>query len=200
MSPLRKSKVLITNTKMKKSNLILIGALVALFFFTLLFQLTVHSHVKKEKAAIKPVEILTRNRDIDEFSFITADGPVTVVFTQSPTRNLQLKTPNYFMDSISTVVQNNMLSINLGKGLKSKDSVVIRITNSSLAGLLLQSKAVFNSDGELSGDSLSLEFKDESAADIQLNYGTIHYSNSSTGQISLEGNLSQIKLKEHMKE
>ncbi|WP_073176266.1 GIN domain-containing protein [Flagellimonas flava] len=185
---------------MKKSNLILIGALVALFFFTLLFQLTVHSHVKKEKAAIKPVEILTRNRDIDEFSFITADGPVTVVFTQSPTRNLQLKTPNYFMDSISTVVQNNMLSINLGKGLKSKDSVVIRITNSSLAGLLLQSKAVFNSDGELSGDSLSLEFKDESAADIQLNYGTIHYSNSSTGQISLEGNLSQIKLKEHMKE
>ncbi|MEM9649359.1 MAG: DUF2807 domain-containing protein, partial [Bacteroidota bacterium] len=185
---------------MKKSNLILTGALVSLFFFTLLFQLTVHSHVKREKATIKPVEILTQNREVDHFNSITVDGRVTVVFTQNLETSIQLKAPNYFIDSVNTRVQDKGLHISLGKGLKRKDSAVIHVGNSTLASLLLQSKATFLSVGELTGDSLSLEFKDESTADIQLNYNTIQYSNSSSGQINLEGNLTKIKLKEHMKE
>ena len=39
-----------TNTKMKKSNLILLCALGMAIFFTLVFQLTVHSNVRKGKS------------------------------------------------------------------------------------------------------------------------------------------------------
>lgn len=185
---------------MKKSNLILLGAVVAIVFFSLIFQLSVHGYIKKERANQKPVEMVMEMRDTPAFTAISAKGRVKIKFEQDTTRFVQIHAPNYILDSLFTKVNESRLDIELGVGLKKKDSVLIHITNPSLNGILLHTNASFETLEMISGSNLELDFKDESSGKLELNYTHVTYRNTTTGSVDLKGEIANIKLEQNMNE
>ncbi|WP_420322909.1 GIN domain-containing protein [Flagellimonas sp.] len=179
---------------MKKSNLILLGALGIALFFSLVFQLSVHSNVKKEKANEVPVEIISESRTIPYFEGIKAKNRVKITFRQSTASKVVVNAPNYIIDSVSTTVIDKQLSIEVSKKLRKRDSILIQIDQPALTHLTLNNDAHFETIGSVSGENLHLEFKDESSANLNLSYDFVKYLNNTKGEINLQGEIKKIDL------
>lgn len=185
---------------MKKSNLILWGALAAIVFFSLIFQLSVHSHVKELKANKKPVEMISQAREVFTFTGIKAEGPMKILFEQDATSALEIKAPNYIVDSIQTKITDQTLDLAVSSKLKKRDSVVIRIANPRLHALTLGSKTHFETVGKVSGTHLHLQFNENSSGNLNLNYDSLKHENNSTGTVILNGKVTSINLTENKEE
>ncbi len=185
---------------MKKSNLILLGALAAIVFFSLIFQLSVHRNVKEVKANQKPVEMISRTREVSNFFGIVAEGPMKIHFAQDTISVLEINAPDYIVDSIQTSVTDQILDISVGSKLKNKDSVIIRIANPELQALTLGSRAHFETLGEVSGTYLHLRFNEDSSGNLNLNYDSLKHENNSTGTVILDGKVTAINLSENKEE
>ncbi len=185
---------------MKRSNLILLGALAAIVFFSLIFQLSVHSYVKKTKANQKPVEMISQTREVSNFTKIKAEGPMQVLFEQDMNSALEIKAPNYIVDSVQTKITDQTLEIAVGSKLKKKDSIIVQITNPELQALTLGSKTHFETVGEVSGTHLYLRFNDNSSGNLNLKYDSLKHENYSTGTVILNGKVTSINLTENKEE
>lgn len=181
---------------MKKSNLLLVGALISIFIFTLIFQLAVHQNVKEEKATRKPMQMLVQNRKVIDFTSISAAGRVSIHFEQGEKSSLQINAPNYQMDSVITTVTNKILEVRLGSGLRKRDSVVIHIIGVKLDSLVLASDTYFETKGLVSGSQIYCDFRDDSSAKLNLDYDKVIYQNTSTGVVNLKGEVNNIEIKE----
>ncbi|MGW9686638.1 GIN domain-containing protein [Flagellimonas sp. 2504JD1-5] len=179
---------------MKKSNLILLGALGAALFFSLVFQLSVHSNVKKEKANEVPVEALTESRAVPHFEGIAIKNRIKVTFSQSEDTQVVVEAPNYIIDSISTAVVDKKLIIESFKKLRKKDSITIQINHPTLKILELNDDSHFETNGQISGEHLNLIFKDKSSGNLNLSYDFVTYINNTEGKVNLQGEIKKIDL------
>lgn len=181
---------------MKKSSLILWGALIAILLFSFIFQLSVHSYVKEGKALIKPVQMLTQNRQLAHFKAIKANGRLKIIMEQQDAVAIQVNAPDYIIDSIRTLIVDDILDISVVSSLKKKDSIVLRISNPEFHGLKLSSEVSVESVGILSGTNLDLKFSDKSSGKLELSYEQLNYSNTSTGSVNLNGKINQLNFME----
>lgn len=185
---------------MKKSNLILLGALGTALFFSLVFQVAVHSNIKKGKANEIPVEIISEFRTVSYFDAIKATNRVKIVFNQNDTVKVVVKAPNNIIDSVSTKVVNKKLVINTSNKLKKTDSVLLLIDAPMLTKLELNDNSHFETNGSISGEKIHLEFKGESSGNLNLSYEFVQYLNNSEGEINIKGEINQIDLISNMKQ
>ncbi|WP_420602143.1 GIN domain-containing protein [Flagellimonas sp.] len=179
---------------MKKSNLILLCALGMAIFFTLVFQLTVHSNVRKGKSNEVAVKTISESRDIPYFEKIVVKNRIKVIFRQNDTSSVLVEAPNYIIDSISTTLINNELVLSVSKKLKKKDSILIQIDNPILTSVKLSNNAHFDTAGKVSGKELHLELKDASSGNLSLDYENMEYINNTEGSIAIQGEIKKIAL------
>ncbi len=189
-----------TNKKMKKSNLILLGALGAIIFFSLTFQLSVHSYVRKGKADMIPVEMVKATRNLPSFSGISTKDNIKIIFQQTDLTQLRIEAPNYLIDSISTVVYNEELTISVSKKLRNNDSITIRINNPFLNSLKLGGSSHFETGKKVSGKTLELVFSDESSGILELSYDSVRQNNTSSGTFTIKGDIQEIDLTQNKKQ
>lgn len=181
---------------MKKSNLLLLGALISVFFFSLLFQFAVHRSVKSEKAKLKSTEILEEQRTPGAFTSLKAVGKFTLVFEQSDSPYLKITAPDYVMDSIQTIVDNNRLDIQMLKDIRKKDTVLIHLGTPQLDSLMLTSQVYFKSENTLKGEYLYLELMDACSADLDIDFSEVLYKNLTSGKVNLNGKIKNIQIME----
>ncbi|WP_420400070.1 GIN domain-containing protein [Flagellimonas sp.] len=181
---------------MKKSSLILWGALIAILLFSFIFQLSVHSYVKEGKALIKPVKMQTQNRQLARFTVVKVNGRLKILMEQQDTAAIQISAPDYIIDSIRTLIVDDTLDISVASPLKKKDSIVLRISNPEFHGLKFSSEVSVESVGILSGANLDLKFRDKSSGKLELSYEQLNYSNTSTGSVHLNGKINQLNFME----
>lgn len=185
---------------MKKSNQILLGALGAILFFSLAFQLSVHNYVREGKTTKIPTKIKLETRETAYFENITVQKRIKVLFHQNDTSKVRIEAPGYLIDSITTIVKNKELTLGLTIKLKKKDSIIIHINNPVLTNLKLSSKAHFETIGKVSGENLKLEFIEESSANLELLYESIKYTNTSKGEVIINGDINKINLTQFKKQ
>ncbi|MEL6305489.1 MAG: DUF2807 domain-containing protein, partial [Bacteroidota bacterium] len=179
---------------MKRSNLILLGALGAILLFSTAFQLTVnrYAHVIENRPKTDTWNSTTRN--VDAFTEVSTDSDITLVYKTGTVSALEIKTNVLFVDSIITKVEQGTLKIDVLKALKRKDSVAIIITNPALLGITLGGECHFMGKDTLAGKHLRLEMKEKSSANIMLNYESVEYTNTSSGVVDIKGTLNQINI------
>ena len=185
---------------MKKSNLILFGALAAILVFTLIFQLTTHHYIKKEDRERTTATRVTEERTVASFKSIKSIGALSIVLVQDSLYKVQVEAPNHLIDSVRTDVVQDTLVIESKKNIKKRDSVVMHITLKSLEHLGLDTYSTIKSKGPISGNELNLELKGQSAAKLLLNYEHMQYSNSSDGTVDISGDIKNIKIVNVQKE
>jgi hypothetical protein len=185
---------------MKKSNLILLSALGALLFFSLAFQLSVHSYVRKADANKVPTKTVVENREVSSFNGISVNSRIKVLFKQTDVPSLTVEAPDHLIDSISTSVLNEKLVIEIIKKMNRKDSITIRVNNPELVLLKLGSEAHFKTVGKISGEELNLMFTDESSADMELSYDFLKHENTSTGIVNIKGKINHVEFSNKNKE
>ena len=93
---------------MKRSNLILLGALGAILLFSTAFQLTVnrYAHVIEKRPKTDTWNSVTRT--IDAFTEVSTDSDITLVYQKGAESQLEIKTNVLFLDSITTQVEEEL--------------------------------------------------------------------------------------------
>ncbi|MEM8846672.1 MAG: DUF2807 domain-containing protein [Bacteroidota bacterium] len=185
---------------MKKSNLILFGALAAILIFTLVFQLTTHHYMKKEDGERAMATRISEERTVTTFKNIKSIGTLSIILVQDSLHKVQVEAPNHLIDSVRTNVVQDTLFIESKKNIKKRDSVLIHITLKSLEHLGLDTYSGIESKGSISGNELNLELQGQSAAKLLLNYEHMRYSNSSNGTVDISGDIKNIKIVNVQKE
>ena len=184
---------------MKRSNLILLGALGAILLFSTAFQLTVnrYAHVIENRPKSDTWNSTTRN--VDAFTKVSTDSDITLVYQKGAESQLEIKTNVLFLDSITTQVEQGTLKIDVLKTLKRKDSIAIVITNPTLTSIALGGESHLIGKDTLKGNRLTLELKEKSSANIILDYAKVEYSNTSSGTVNIKGILNQININNAIK-
>ncbi|MEO1484279.1 MAG: DUF2807 domain-containing protein [Bacteroidota bacterium] len=179
---------------MKRSNLILIGALGAILLFSMAFQLTVnrYAHVIEKRPKTEEWTLDTRNPGA--FAKVNSNSDITLVYKKDTTSLLEIKSNGIHLDSIITKVEREELKIDILQELKRKDSIAIVITAPTLNGITLGGKSHFITQDTLTGTQLKLELKEKSAASILLDYKHVAYTNTSSGTVEIKGSLNQINI------
>ena len=185
---------------MKKSNLILFGALAAILIFTLVFQLTTHHYMKKEDRERTTATRVGEERSVASFKSIKSIGALSIVLVQDSLHKVRVEAPNHLIDSVRTNVVQDTLFVESKKNIKKRDSVLIYITLKSLKHLGLDTYSSIESKGSISGNELNLELKGQSTAKLLLNYEHMQYSNSSDGAVDVSGDIKNIKIVNVQKE
>ncbi|TAI49165.1 GIN domain-containing protein [Flagellimonas allohymeniacidonis] len=185
---------------MKKSNLILISALIAIVFFSLAFQLTVHSYIKEDKANKVPEVFRSEERKTDSFGSIKTGERLRILLFQDSIQSVTVKANNSIIDSVQTSVDDGELLIKMSKDIRKKDSIVVEISCPEISALRLSGKSYVESNGILSGEQLRLELDGSSSVNLELNYKTVLYNNTSDGDIEIQGDIKNIQITNQPKE
>ncbi|MEM6893335.1 MAG: DUF2807 domain-containing protein [Bacteroidota bacterium] len=184
---------------MKRSNLILLGALGAILLFSTAFQLTVNRYANAIENRPKTDKWNTVTRNLDAFTKVSTDSDITLVYEKGAVSHLEIKTNVSFLDSITTKVERGALKIDVLKALKRKDSIAVIITNPTLTGIALGGESHLMGKDTLTGDHLTLELKEKSSANIILDYENVEYINTSSGTVDIKGILNQININNAIK-
>ncbi|WP_435622729.1 GIN domain-containing protein [Flagellimonas sp.] len=185
---------------MKKSNLILFGALGAILIFTLAFQLTTHRYIKEDNRKRATATRVTEERTITPFKGISTMAPIKIVLVQDSLQKIQIEAPSYLIDSVKTYVANDTLSIETPNDIRKRDSVKVHITLKTLEHLQLGSYSIIESKDTIAGNELNLQLKGHSAAQLLLKYEHMNYSNTSDGLVDIAGDIKNIKIVNVQKE
>ncbi|PRX54381.1 GIN domain-containing protein [Flagellimonas meridianipacifica] len=185
---------------MKKSNLILLGALVAIVFFTLAFQLTTHHYAKENNRKKTSAIRLSQDRTSVSFKGIKTNAPLRIILEQDSLHKIQVEAPNYLIDSVKTSVLNDTLLIETPKNVRKRDSVVVNIKLKSLHHLKLDGHSLVVSKKVIVGEELHLALRGHSSAQLQLQFEHMFYSNSSDGTVDISGDIKNIEIVNPQKE
>ncbi|MEW7293006.1 GIN domain-containing protein [Aquimarina sp. 2304DJ70-9] len=178
---------------MKKSNLMVLGALGATIFFFSAFQFSIHSYV--EKGAIEDVEsgdFISEIKTIPMFRKISVHHGIQVFFRQDSMTQVRVEAPRTLMPYIRVKVEQEKLILEKTKRMQSVDSIVIHITNPELDELYVLPDGHFRTIGMVSGKDLKLEFSDDSKGKLELSYESVKCKASSESKVVLNGNSKNI--------
>ena len=171
---------------MKRSNLILLCVLGAIFFFMTALQIRMNGYVKEEVGRDYG-NYINDIRPLSEFKKITVNDGIKVVFKQGPKTGVSVKGRRNLMSFIKTEIVNGTLIIEKTKRMRKGDSVSVFISNPILDSLSVGSGASFISEGMVSGNTLKLIFKGESEGKLELGYELLECSFSMDSKVVLAG-------------
>lgn len=178
---------------MKKSNLIILSALGAIFIFSIAFQLNVNRHLRDTPPKNEIITNISEERTVGSFNKISVSHGIEVYFTQDSITQIKVTAPESLMTSIKTVVENGELLIEKTEQTKSKGIVKVSISNNQLNALKASSGAYFETIGEVNGENLVLEFSSDTKANLELSFQSIKCKAASGSQIKFKGNTSNIE-------
>ncbi|MEM9076084.1 MAG: DUF2807 domain-containing protein [Bacteroidota bacterium] len=185
---------------MKKSNLILFGALAAILIFTLVFQLTTHHYVRQYGKERTTATNVIEQRTLSTFKGITTSAPIKIVLVQDSLQKIQVEAPNYLVDSVKTLVANDTLSIETPDGIGKRDSVKVFVALKTLKHLQLDSYSSIESKDTIVGKELNLQLRGHSTAQLLLKFEHMNFSNTSDGLVDITGDIKNIKIVNIQKE
>ncbi len=178
---------------MKKSNQIILGALSAIFIFSIAFQLNVNRHLRNTPPKSKVIKNLSEERAVGVFDKISVSHGIEVYFIQNSITQIKVVAPEAIMPFIKTEVKSGELIIEKIEQTKSKDIVKVSISNDQLRALKARSGAYFETIGEVTGENLVLEFSSDTKANLELSFQSIQCKAASGSQIKFKGNTSNIE-------
>ncbi|WP_350285119.1 DUF2807 domain-containing protein [uncultured Croceitalea sp.] len=176
---------------MKKSNIILIVAFAVLALFFLAFQLTFHTYVKKGEASGSGAYV-SEERTLVPFTKLKVSSEVMVRYTQDTLTQLKVGAPKNLLDSLKIHIENDELTITMGKASIGNDSILLYIHNNQLHTLEIGSEAYFEATNTLTGKALQLHMQDESTAKLNLSYHSIHCRIAPDAEVAFKGTLKNI--------
>ncbi len=171
---------------MKRSNLILLGALAAIFFFMTALQVRMNGYVKEEVLRDYG-NFVDDARTLPKFENIAVTDGIKVFFDQNDTSSIQVEAREELLDFITTKVVDETLVIEKTKRMREKDSVSVFISNPKLDSLNVNS-ASFYTKGLVMGNVLKMVFSDGADGNLELTYELLECSFSESSNVSLTGN------------
>ncbi|WP_422079666.1 GIN domain-containing protein [Ulvibacterium sp.] len=177
---------------MKRSNLILLGALGAIFVFMTALQVRMKGYVKGEVQRDYG-NFVKSTREVSEFKAIAVSDGIKVEFEQTPKTTITIEARENLMSFVRTEIIEETLIIEKAKKMRGKDSVKVFVSNAQLDSLRVSSGSSFTTLGMVSGGDLKLVFRGESEGDLELNYESVQCSFSSDSEVNLTGDSKKIK-------
>ncbi|WP_299536187.1 DUF2807 domain-containing protein [Ulvibacterium sp.] len=177
---------------MKRSNLMVLGALGALFVFMTALQVRMKGYVKEEVQRDYG-KFIQNARKVSEFRAIVVGDGIQVDFEQTPQTTIRIEARENLMSFVQTEIIGETLIIEKTKEMRGKDSVRVFISNAHLDSLKVGPGASFTTLGAVSGEDLKLIFRGESEGDMELNYELVQCSFSSDAEVGITGNSKEIK-------
>ena len=178
---------------MKKSNKIIIGAIAAVFIFSIAFQLKVNRYLRIAEPVKETVASISEERRIGNFNKIAVSHNIKVYFTQDSITHLKVQASENDIAHISTAVKNGELFIKRNKKTNNSSLVKVFVHNKQLEALKARSGAYFETKGTITGDALTLEFSSDTKANLDLSYTSVVCKAASGSEIKFKGNTSNIE-------
>ncbi len=176
---------------MKRSNLILLGVLGAIFLYFTVLQFSTHNYVRKgviEEAGV----VISKIRSLPSFRSIDVRDNIRVYFKQDSLTQVTIKAPENFTPYIKTKVDQGSLLIEKTKSINTDDTIKVFISSHYLDSVKVHSAASFKTIGVITGKELVLEFRGESTGDLEITYDLVQCKKSSDATITLKGNSKKI--------
>ncbi|WP_299213969.1 DUF2807 domain-containing protein [uncultured Aquimarina sp.] len=176
---------------MKRSNLILLGALGAIFLYFTVLQFSTHNYVRNgviEEAG----SVISETRKISDFISIDVRDNMRVYFKQDSITQVTIEAPENFIPHIKTKVNQGTLMIEKIKSINTDDTIKVFISNHHLDSVKVRSTAHFKTIGIVTGKELILEFRGESTGDLEVTYELVKCKTTSDANIKLKGNSKEI--------
>lgn len=178
---------------MKKSNLIILSTIGAIFIFSITFQLTVNRHLRHSELKKEIINRVTEQRTVKDFTKISVSHGIEVYFTQDSIHQIKIDAPKSSIHHINTKVKNDKLIIENSNKNRRHSLVKVFVSNAKLEGLEVYSDAYFETIGEVSGKALKLEFSSNTKANLELSYDQVECKAESGSQVKFRGNTSNIE-------
>ncbi|WP_299261317.1 DUF2807 domain-containing protein [uncultured Aquimarina sp.] len=176
---------------MKRSNLILLGVLGAIFLYFTVLQFSTHNYVRN--GVIEKVgSVISKTRSTPNFRSIDVRDNIRVYFKQDSIKQVTIEAPENFIPHIKTKVNHGTLIIEKIKSINTDDTIKVFISNHHLDTVKVSSTAYFKTIGIVTGKELILEFKGESTGDLEVTYELVKCKTASNAKINLKGNSKEI--------
>ncbi|WP_299437725.1 DUF2807 domain-containing protein [uncultured Aquimarina sp.] len=176
---------------MKRSNLILLGILGAIFLYFTTLQFSTHNYVRKGVIQDSGT-IISETRKVSDFRSIHIEDKMMVYFKQDSISKITVEAPENFMPHIKTKVNQQTLVIEKVKTMNMDDTIKVFISNHHLDTIKVGSSAYFKTLGAVTGKELILEFRGESTGDLEVTYELVRCKARSDAAIKLTGNSKEI--------
>jgi len=176
---------------MKRSNLILLGVLGAIFLYFTTLQFSTHNYVRKGVIQDSGA-IISETRMVADFRSVHIKDKMKVYFKQDSISKITVEAPENFMPHIKTIVNQETLMIEKTRSMNMNDTIKVFISNHHLDTVKIGSSAYFKTVGLVTGKELILEFRDESTGDLEVTYEMITCKTRSDATIKLTGNSKEI--------
>jgi len=176
---------------MKRSNLILLGVLGAIFLYFTILQFSAHNYVKKGVIQ-ESGPIISETRKVSDFRSIDVRDNIRVYFKQKSIKEITIEAPENFIPHIKTKVNQGTLMIEKIKSINTDDTIKVFISNHHLDTVKVGSTGHFKTIGIVTGKELILEFTGESTGDVEVTYELVKCKTTSDANIKLKGNSKEI--------
>lgn len=176
---------------MKRSNLILLGVLGAIFLYFTALQLSTHNYVRKGVIQDSGA-IISETRKVSDFRSVHIEDKIMVYFKQDSITQITVEAPENFIPHIKTKVNEETLVIEKMKSMNMDDTIKVFISNHHLDTLKVRSSAHFKTIGKLIGKELILEFNGESTGELEVTYELVICKTTSDATVKLTGNSKEI--------
>ncbi len=177
---------------MKKSNLVLVIALVLISFFFLAFQAIMHDYMDKVDKRTVASKFVEEIRTVSAFKKIHSSQDALIFFQQDSITKVKIEAPESLLYHIKTEVRGDTLIINKTKEIREKDSVKIVVSNPNLDEVNISSGTSFETIGRISGKNLNLVFSDESTGNLDLSYESVTCNAISGSKVKIKGDSHKI--------
>ncbi len=177
---------------MKKSNLVLVIALVLLAFFFFAFQAIMHDYIDKVDRRKVVSNFEEEVRSVSAFKSMYIYQNAFIFFEQDSVAKIKVKAPEGFMSYVKTEVRGDTLIIANTKEIREKDSVKIFISNPVLVEINMNSGTSLETIGQISGTNLKLQFSNESNGVLDLSYQSVTCKAESGSKVKIKGDSKNI--------
>ncbi|MEK6152413.1 DUF2807 domain-containing protein [Flavobacteriaceae bacterium 3-367] len=177
---------------MKKSNLIIWGAIAVVFIFFTAFQLRVHGYVRKGAPKEDLGDRRSEARTLMDFKTLSVGKGLHVYFQQDSLGSLRLEAPEKLLPEIQVVQGPYTLNITGTQRIRKVDSIKIFLSNPFLDTLKVGTQSHFETNGVVWGKEVVLEFEGNSTGVLQLSYTRVKCIGSSDSKVKITGDSKEI--------
>ncbi|HAA10866.1 MAG TPA: hypothetical protein DCE41_03875 [Cytophagales bacterium] len=131
--------------------------------------------------------IVSENREIQDFSRIHLKGGYQVLITEGNTPSVEIETDENLMEYIKTEVKGDRLIIESTSSLYSQSGIVINITYTSLEAIDVSGAASVENYGTVAGESLDMNISGAAEIDLKVDVMELDINTSGAGSLSLSG-------------
>ncbi len=178
---------------MKKSNKIILGALAAIFVFTIAFQLNVNRYLRSSEPKKETDASISEERTVANFNKIFVSHSIEVYFTQDSIASVTIEAPKNNISLVRTDVKNGELLITNNEKTTNQAIIKVFVSSNQLKAVKASSGAYFETLGEVTGENLVLEFSSDTKANLELSFQSIQCKAASGSQVKFKGNTSNIE-------